>query len=153
MDQRKRKSVTMHKALHPRDDIDRLYVSRKKGGRGLTSIEDSVDESIQRLEDCIQKRRGRLITATRNNTDNTWTNRTTTNRKQEWEEKQIYRCFKRLISNISQEKTWTWLRTGNLKRETESLPIAAQNNAVRINYIKARIDKTQQNSKCRLCGD
>ena len=23
----------------------------------------------------------------------------------------------------------------------------------RINHIKARIDKTQQNSKCRLCGD
>ena len=31
--------------------------------------------------------------------------------------------------------------------------IAAQNNAVRTNHIKARIDKTQQNSKCRLCGD
>ena len=23
----------------------------------------------------------------------------------------------------------------------------------RTNYIKARIDKTQQNTKCRLCGD
>ena len=30
---------------------------------------------------------------------------------------------------------------------------AAQNNAVRINHIKVRIDKRQQNSKCRLCGD
>ena len=38
-------------------------------------------------------------------------------------------------------------------RETESLLIAAQNNALRTNYIKARIEKTQQNSKCRLCGD
>ena len=38
-------------------------------------------------------------------------------------------------------------------RETESLLIAAQNNAIRTNHIKARIDKTQQNSKCRLCGD
>ena len=26
--------MTMHKALHPRDDIDRLYVSRKEGERG-----------------------------------------------------------------------------------------------------------------------
>ena len=41
----------------------------------------------------------------------------------------------------------------NLKRETESLIIAAENNAIRTNYIKAKIDKTQQNSKCRLCGD
>ena len=39
------------------------------------------------------------------------------------------------------------------KRETESLLIAAQDSAIRTNHIKARIDKTQQNSKCRLCGD
>ena len=52
MDQRTRKLMTMHKALHPRDDVDRLYVSRK-GGRGLVSIEDSIDASIQRLEDYI----------------------------------------------------------------------------------------------------
>ena len=31
--------------------------------------------------------------------------------------------------------------------------MAAQNSAKRTNHIKARIDKTQQNSKCRLCGD
>ena len=65
--------MTMHKALHPRDDIDRLNVSRR-GGKGLTSIEDSVDASIQ-LEDYIEKRRGRLITATRNITDDTRTSR------------------------------------------------------------------------------
>ena len=57
MDQRTRKLMTMHKALHPRDDVDRLYVSRKEGGRGLASIEDSVDASIQQLEDYIEKTR------------------------------------------------------------------------------------------------
>ena len=31
--------------------------------------------------------------------------------------------------------------------------IAAQDNTMRTNHIKARIDKTQQNSKCRLCSD
>ena len=61
--------------------------------------------------------------------------------------------FKRLINNISHDKTWMWLRKGNFKREIESLLIAAQNNAIRTNHIKSRIDKTQQNSKCRLCGD
>ena len=44
-------------------------------------------------------------------------------------------------------------KKGNLKRDTESLQIAAQNNAIRTNHTKARIDKTQQNSRCRLCGD
>ena len=77
----------------------------------------------------------------------------TITRKQKWEEKQIYGRFKRRISNISLEKTWNYLRKGNFKRETESLLIAAQINAIRTNHIKVRIDKTQQNSKCRLYGD
>ena len=54
MDQRTRKLMTMHKTLHPRDDVGRLYVSRKEGGRELASIEDTVDASIQRLEDYIE---------------------------------------------------------------------------------------------------
>ena len=54
MDQRTRKLMTMHKALHPKNNVDRLYVSRKEGGRGLASIEDTVDASIQRLEDYIK---------------------------------------------------------------------------------------------------
>ena len=77
----------------------------------------------------------------------------TTTRKQKWEEKQLYGRFKRLINNISHQKTWTWQRKGNFKRETESLLIAAQDNVIRTNHIKARIDKTKQNSKCRLCSD
>ena len=48
----------MHKALHPRDDVNSLYVSRKEGGRGLANIENSVDASIQRLEDYIEKHEG-----------------------------------------------------------------------------------------------
>ena len=46
-----------------------------------------------------------------------------------------------------------WLRKGNLKGETESFLIAAQNNTIRTNHNKARIDTTQQNSKCKLCSD
>ena len=145
--------MTMHKALHPRDDVCRLYVSRKEGGRGLTSIEESVDASIQRLEDYLEKHERGLITTIRNNTDKTIDDRMTITRKQKWEEKPLYGRFKRLINTISHQKTWTWLRKGNFKRETESLQIAAQNNAIRTNHIKARIDKTQQNSKCRLCYD
>ena len=100
MNQSTRKLTTMHKALHPWDDVDRLYVSRKEGGRGLTSTEDTVDASIQ-LEDYIEK--NRLIKDTRNKINNTRINTTETTRKQKWEEKQ----FNGLTSEISLEKTWT----------------------------------------------
>ena len=137
--------IIMHKALHSRDDVDRLYVSRKEGGRGFASIEVSVD--------FIEKHERGLITAIRSDTDNTIDDRMTITRKEKWKGKQLNGCFKRLINDISHQKTWTWLRKGNLKRETESLLITAQINAIRTNHIKARIDKSQQNRKCRLCGD
>ena len=82
IDQRTWKLMTMHEALHPRDDVDRLYVSRKEEEIGLASIEDSVDVSIQWLEGYIEKHGGRLITATRNNSDDTRVNRTKLTRKQ-----------------------------------------------------------------------
>ena len=39
---------------------------RKEWGIGLTSIEDCVDASIQRLEEYIEKSKERLITAASN---------------------------------------------------------------------------------------
>ena len=44
----------MHKALHPRYNINGLYVLRKEGGRGFASIQDSVDASICHLADYIK---------------------------------------------------------------------------------------------------
>ena len=72
--------------------------------------------------------------------------------KQKWGKTTLW-TLKRIINNISHQKTLTWLRKGNLKRETESLLIAAQDNAIRTNHIKARIDETQQNRKWWICGD
>ena len=129
------------------------HVHRKGEETGLTSIQESVNALIQRLEYYIKKRGGRLIKASWNNTDSTSINRTKITWKQKREEKQLYGYFKLQTGEISHEKTWTWLRKGNHWRETESLQIAPQNNAIRTNCIKARIDKTQQNSWCRLCGD
>ena len=80
-------------------------------------------------------------------------NRMTITRDQKWEGKQLYGRFKQLINNISHDKILTWLKKGNFERETESLLIAAQDSTIRTNHIKARIDKTQQNSKCRIYGD
>ena len=153
MDQKTKNLMTMHKALHPRGDVDRLYVSSKEGGRVRASIEDSVDASIKRLEDDVGKYERGLITAIRNNTENTIDKRMTITRKQKWEEKQLYGCFKRLI-NISRDTTWARARKDNFKRETKFHLIAAKNSAIIITqHIKARMDKIQQNSKCRLCGD
>ena len=54
MDLRTRKLITMPKVLHPRDDVDRLCISRKEGGRRLASIED---------EEYVEKHKGGQITS------------------------------------------------------------------------------------------
>ena len=132
----------MHKALRPKDDTERLYVSRKEGGRGFVSIEHRVGNSKRHLDDYIKKNKEGLITANKNNTNNTSMNRTTITRKQKWKEKQLYGYFKRQTSEISYEKIRIWLRTRKLKRKTESFLIEAQNNTIRTNYVKAKIDMT-----------
>ena len=43
----------MHKALHPKDDVDRLSVSRKEGGTGHTII----NVTVERLEGLHRKTR------------------------------------------------------------------------------------------------
>ena len=57
-------------ALHPRDDIDRLYVSRKEGEREFTNIEDCIDASIQRLKKNTKMNKEILITAANNSNGN-----------------------------------------------------------------------------------
>ena len=49
--------MTMHKALYPRDDVDRLYVPRKEGGKRLACIQNSVYTLIRRLEDYINEQK------------------------------------------------------------------------------------------------
>ena len=82
------------------------------------------------------KSKERVITATKNHSDNTRTSRTIITRKQKWEEKQLYGYFMRQTCKISPEKTWTWLEKEILKKGTKSL-LTVQDNAIRTNYIKA----------------
>ena len=48
------------------------------------------------------------------------------------------------------KERWLWLSGTGIKMETESLIMAAQEQAIRTNVIKARIDRTQEES--RMCG-
>ena len=43
--------MTMHNALHPRSIVDRLYIPRGEGGRGLLSVEDTVNLAKLRLQE------------------------------------------------------------------------------------------------------
>jgi hypothetical protein len=52
---------------------------------------------------------------------------------------------------ISEEDTFLWLSKGDLKAETESEIVAAQDQALQTKYHARKIMQTETDSKCRLC--
>ena len=63
----------------------------------------------------------------------------------------LYGQFARQSEDRRNDETWTWLKEGKLNRETESLIVAAQDQAIRTNYVKATIDRSQTDPKCKMC--
>ena len=56
---------TIYGTLHPKSDVDRLYIPRKEGGRGFISIEDCVELAITDLKVYVHGSEERLIQAAR----------------------------------------------------------------------------------------
>ena len=48
--------------------------------------------------------------------------------------------------------SWNWIRTGELKKETDGLTFTAQDQALITNVVKARMENQNKSSKCRMCG-
>ena len=69
----------------------------------------------------------------------------------EWEEKVLHGQYLRQTKKVRSDQCWAWLQNRDLKRETESLIVAAQNQSIKSNLVKARIDKSQEDSLCRMC--
>ena len=60
---------------------------------------------------------------------------------EDWEEKVLHGQYLRKTKEVISDQSWAWLQNGDLKRERESLIVAAQ--SIRTNLVKAKIDKTQ----------
>ena len=65
IDRKTRKLFTTYGAFHAKSDVDRLYIPRKEGGRGLRSIKDCVELAIRGLEVYVHGCEERLIQAAR----------------------------------------------------------------------------------------
>ena len=58
-DQKRGKLMTVYKVVHPRDDID--HVSRKEKVKGLVSMEECVDTTIEELKKYTAKKKKYLL--------------------------------------------------------------------------------------------
>ena len=159
MDRKTRKIITMYGGLHPRSNVERLYLPWSEGGRALVSIEDCVNDERENLALYAHRSNEKLIIAATIelkfkkfvNVQNRQEMRK--QRLTEWKEKALYGQFLRETESIDDRNRWELLKRGKLKRETESLLWRAQEQALRVNAIKYSIDKTNDTPLCRLCNE
>ena len=74
-------------------------------------------------------------------------------RKEHFQEKQLHGQFWRNTAEVTDKKTWKWLKKGRLTKETEGIIMASQDQALRSNSIKRIIDKQNVSAKCKMCGE
>ena len=143
--------MTTHWALNPKTDVARIYLSRKEGGRRLISAEDTVKLDILGLERYVlTSEEGLLITARRVDGDyeqhlgmiesvKEFKERRRNERSNVLKQKKLHGQFSNETEEVAGEEKWLWLRDGSIKRETASLIMAAQEQAIWTNAIKAKI--------------
>ena len=66
LNRKKRKLLTIHGQHHPKADVDRLYVPRKQGGRGLMQLEAAHAVEITKLMEYVDRKEDPLITGSQN---------------------------------------------------------------------------------------
>ena len=158
LDRKTRKLLTIHGARYPRSNVSRLYLPRREGGRGLMSVEDAINIEERNINVYVCRSQERLLKAAwkRKNVDEIETpkeykGRVKRKRTEDWSGKQLHGQFKRETEDLA-GVSWNWIRTGELKKETEGLIFAAQDQAPRTNAVKARIENQNVSSKCRMFG-
>ena len=158
IDRKTRKLLTIYHALHPQADVDRLYMARADGGRGLIGVEDCVALEVTSLIKYINKSMETTLKAVLR--ENIWSVEETTVDKSMMNEERKRKLLDKPLhgqffgsTQDRDEKSWEWIKKGKLKKETEGLLMAAQDQALRTNSIKCRVDKQKVSPSCRMCGE
>ena len=159
-DRRTRKILAMNGCMHTRSNIARLYLPRKEGGRGLINIEECVRKESKSLHGHLRETAEWMLQAAlkekvldEEENLQEYQKRRQKEKIRNWKEKALHGEFVRQTADVAGEDSWRWLRNGFLKKETEGLILAAQEQALRTNSIKHSIDKTSETPLCRLCGN
>lgn len=159
IDQKTRKHMTIHKSLHPRANTERLYITRKEGGRGLLSIEDCVNIENRALGQYLKTSEDEwLMSAWEegmikvDEDPEIYRDRKMTIRREGWHDKPMHGQYMRQTKELASEDTWQWLLRGELKKETEGMITAAQDQALRTRYVQRMVDGNNISPICRKCN-
>ena len=131
-------------------DVERSYIPRKDGGRGLIDIGDCVELEVRGLEVYVHRSEERLLQGARGDrvdgleAASVLKRAKKEKRLQDGEEKALRGQYLRQTKKVRSEQSWVWLQNGDLKRETKSLIVAAQNQGIRTSLVKTKIEKARK---------
>ena len=161
IDKKSRKIMTMNKELHPRGDVARIFVPRKKGGRGLISCESCVRREenslswyVRKSEEASLRKVGdsNVVDISEAVDPKEYKVNEVREMGNEWKQKRMYGQYVRGKEGNDWDRTWQWIAKGDLNGCTEALICSAQEQALRTNYTSFHIDRTEESPLCRICG-
>ena len=151
--------MTINGSLHPRGNVGRLYLAKKEGGRGVVSCEECVNVEEQNLDKYLIESEEwmlKFVAGEKRLSEvedlDVFKKCLKEEKRSQWLEKPLHGRFLKDTEKVSTERTWQWLKGGHLKKETEAMVCAAQEQALRKNSIKNHIDDQDVSPMCRLCG-
>ena len=162
LDRETRRLLVKFGALHPKSNILRIYMKREKGGRGLIGIEECVGGELRSVHHYLTNSQEAMLAAVvkeeRLQKDTIeckqkYRERIEMEKTTELEKMKLHGQFERDTKAQKCADTWNFLRKGDLKRETENLIFAAQEQALNTNAISKNLYGNDCSDRCRLCGD
>ena len=109
------KNVVIHapyEGLHAKSDVDRLYIPRKDGVRGLIASEDCVELVVRGLEVYVHESEERLLQAARGDrvdgveAVSILKKAKKEKRLQDWEAKALHGQYLRQTKDLRSEQNW-----------------------------------------------
>ena len=117
------KHRNIYRDLPPHSSVDRLYILRTQGGRGLLSVKDCVDLERSNLFYYAKNNNDRLLKAANEElqlitkTDGKSNEERNNEREAAWKDKTLNAQFLRETEGIQHQRRWQWLKAGE---QTES---------------------------------
>ena len=148
----------MYGAHHPKADVDRLYLQRCEGGRGLLGLEDCVQVEVHSLEKYLSTSKEKILKEVsrsriiENNKCGRSKEEVHKEHQEKYEGKPLYGQFRKATEEVRSKRSWDWLKKGYLKKETESTIVAAQDQALCTRNLRNAVYGENVESICRVCG-